>query len=120
NEVMSPVKLDKAKSDYKIAQSALKQASAAVASAKIQLSYTTIEAPVSGYIGRIPKRIGNLVSPGDSEPITVLTDVHEVYVYFSISEGDFYELFREHAEDSELPKSANRIDTNRPVSFILS
>jgi len=121
NEVMSPVKLDKAKSDYKIAQSALKQASAAVASAKIQLSYTTIEAPVSGYIGRIPKRIGNLVSPGDSEPITVLTDVHEVYVYFSISEGDFYDMLKSQSSGPlEQGNFPTHIDTNKVVSLILS
>jgi len=102
NEVISEVRLRKAQSDFDIAKASLAQASAAVATAKINLGYTTLIAPVSGYIGRIPKRIGNLVSSKDSEPITVLTDVHEVYVYFSMSESDFFHFSkaRKQASDS--------------------
>lgn len=121
NEVISPVRLKKAKSDYEVAEANLKQASAQVANAKIKLGYTTINAPVSGYIGRIPKRIGNLVNPGDEEPITVLTDVHEVYVYFSISESDFYKLLRTQSNGKAISKEGPvHIDTNRVVSLILS
>src|SRR5699024_1333597 len=120
HEVMSPVRLETAKSNYQIAQADLKQASAEVANARIQLGYTTIEAPVSGYIGRIPKRIGNLVNPGDKEPITVLTDVHEVYVYFSISESNFYNLLKTQSSNESLEHAAKHIDTSRVVSLILS
>ncbi|WP_158961017.1 efflux RND transporter periplasmic adaptor subunit [Myroides fluvii] len=89
NEVIAEVQLETAKSNYEIARASLAKASAAVASAQINLDYTTIKASVSGYIGRMPKRIGNLVSRGDKEPLTVLTDVSEVYVYFGMSESDF-------------------------------
>lgn len=99
NEVISTVRLRKAESDYEVAKASLTQATAAVASARINLDFATITAPVSGYIGRIPKRIGNLVSGRDSEPITVLTDVDEVYVYFSLSESDFY-YFVNHRDNS--------------------
>src|SRR5699024_1114047 len=87
NDVMAPVKLEKEKSNYEVAKANLKQDSASVAEARIQLDYTNIKAPVSGYIGRIPKKIGNVVSPGDDNPITTLSDVDEVYVYFSMSEA---------------------------------
>ncbi len=121
HEVISPVRLKTAKSEYEVARANLKQASAEVANARIQLGYTTIEAPVSGYIGRIPKRIGNLVNPGDKEPITVLTDVHEVYVYFSISESDFYKMLKEQSfTGTSISSAARHIDTNRVVSLILS
>src|SRR5690606_34318484 len=92
NEVMAPVRLQKEQSNYKVAEANLKQASAAVSNAKIILGYTTITAPVSGYIGRIKKRLGNLVKPSDDEPITVLTGVQEIYVYFSVNESDFSKL----------------------------
>lgn len=121
NEVISPVRLKKARSDYEVAEASLKQAAAEVANAKIKLGYTTIKAPVSGYIGRIPKRIGNLVNPGDKEPITVLTDVHEVYVYFSISESNFYKLLQTPSDGDEAGESiTEHIDTNRVVSLLLS
>ncbi|KZE83923.1 efflux RND transporter periplasmic adaptor subunit [Myroides marinus] len=89
NEVIAQVQLETAKSNYEIARASLARATAAVNSAKISLDYTIIKAPVSGYIGRMPKRIGNLVSKGDKEPLTVLSDVSEVYVYFGMSESDF-------------------------------
>lgn len=95
NEVIAEVQLETAKSNYEIAKASLAKATAAVASAQINLDYTIIKAPVSGYIGRMPKRIGNLVSKGDKEPLTVLTDVSEVYVYFGMSESDFLYFTKE-------------------------
>lgn len=89
NDVISEVRLRSVKSDYDVAKASLDQATAAVRSAQINRGFTIIAAPVSGYIGRIPKRIGNLVSKGDKEPLTVLSDVQEVYVYFSMNESDF-------------------------------
>ena len=115
NEVISPVRLKKAESDYDIAKASLAQATAAVASAKINMNFTTIKAPVSGYIGRIPKRIGNLVSSKDKEPITVLTDVHEVYVYFSMSESDFLHFSKAKKEEARKQLSAG--DTSHLSSF---
>src|SRR5690606_8014849 len=87
NDVISDVRLRTAMSDYDVAKASLAQASAAVASARINLEFTTIKAPVSGFIGRIPKRVGNLVS--SSDPLTELSDISEVYGYFAISESDF-------------------------------
>lgn len=89
NDVISDVKLASAKSDYQVAKATLDQAIAAVRSAQISKDFTLITAPVSGYIGRIPKRVGNLVSKGDKEPLTYLSDIQEVYVYFSMNESDF-------------------------------
>lgn len=89
NEVISPVQMEIVRSNYEIAKASLARATAAVASAQIKLSYTTITAPVQGYIGRFSKRIGNLVTKDEKEPLTVLTDVSDVYVYFSMSETDY-------------------------------
>ncbi|MNL03387.1 putative efflux pump periplasmic linker TtgA precursor [compost metagenome] len=67
-------------------------------SADIDKQFTTIKAPVSGYIGRIPKRVGNLVTKNDSQSLTVLSDVQEVYVYFSMSESDFLYFTKKQAK----------------------
>jgi membrane fusion protein (multidrug efflux system) len=120
HKVMSPVKLQRAISEYKVAKAKLKQAKAKVANARIKLGYTTIKAPVSGYIGRIPKRIGNLVSPGDDEPITTLTDVDKVYVYFSINQANFFKLLKTQSDKKILNMGGPvHIDTNRVASLIL-
>ena len=89
NDVISPVQLQTAQANYEVAKASVAKAATAVATAQINLGFTNIQAPSSGYIGRIPKRIGNLVTKSDSQPLTILSDTREVYVYFSMSESDF-------------------------------
>lgn len=89
NKVVSDFQLKTAKTAYQIAQANAEQARASVASAEINLSYTNVRAKVSGYIGRIPKKQGSLVSPGDQAALTQLSDIHEVRVYFALAENDF-------------------------------
>ncbi len=89
NKVVSDYQLKAAQAAKKIAVANAAQARAGVASAKINLGYTLVKAPVSGYIGRLPKKRGSLVSPTDPEALTQLSDVHEVYAYFALGETDF-------------------------------
>ncbi len=89
NKVVSEYQLKTAKASQKIAAANIEQAKAMVGSARINLGYTNVTAPVSGYIGRLPKKQGSLVASTDVEPLTSLSDVHEVYAYFSLGETDF-------------------------------
>lgn len=88
-KVVSDIQLNQAKASYEAAEAAVAQAESAVQTARINLDFSTIKAPVSGYIGGIPFRLGSLVSPTQAVALTTLSDVHEVYVYFSMSENDF-------------------------------
>ncbi|AOC96277.1 Multidrug efflux pump subunit AcrA precursor [Flavobacterium anhuiense] len=87
-----------------------------VGSAKINLGYTNVTAPVSGYIGRLPKKQGSLVSATDVEPLTTLSDVHEVFAYFSLGETDFIN-FKEQYAGSSL---GDKIKKLPPVTLILA
>jgi membrane fusion protein (multidrug efflux system) len=89
NKVVSDIQLKTAKAAHRAAVANAEQAKAMVASARINMDYTLIKAPVSGYIGRLPKKQGSLVSRMDAVPLTQLSDVQEVYAYFSLSETDF-------------------------------
>lgn len=89
NKVIAEVQLEAQMANYEVAQASLARASAAVASARINVDRTLIKAPVQGYIGMIPKRIGNLVTRDEKTPLTLLSDVSDVYVYFSMSESDY-------------------------------
>jgi len=89
NNVISDVQLKTAKAAYEGAKASAEQAKAIVGNAQINVGYTLIKAPVSGYIGRIPFKIGSLVTKGDEKPLTLLSDVSEMYAYFSLSEPDF-------------------------------
>jgi len=92
NKVVSDVQLKAAQAEYEAAKAAVKQAEAAGNNAGINLGYTLIKAPVSGYIGRIPYKTGALVGKGEAQPLTVLSDVKEVYAYFAMSESDFLQF----------------------------
>ncbi|MDF9797353.1 membrane fusion protein (multidrug efflux system) [Catalinimonas alkaloidigena] len=105
NEVISEVRMETAMADYEVAQSSLDRAQAVAANMRIKLEFTTINAPVSGFIGRIPKSIGNLVKKTDEEPLTVLSNVEDVYVYFSMSESDY--LYYERMKGDSTSKKMN-------------
>lgn len=89
NKVVSEVQLKTAKAELDAAKAAAAQVRSMVGSAEINIGYTLITAPVSGYIGRIPYKTGSLVGRGEALPLTVLSDVKEIYAYFSMSEPDF-------------------------------
>jgi membrane fusion protein (multidrug efflux system) len=88
-KVVSDVQLRTAKANYAAAVAAASQARASVGGARINVGFTTITAPVSGYIGRIPHKKGSLISRTDPNPLTLLSDISEIYAYFSLSELDF-------------------------------
>lgn len=89
NNVISDVQLKTAKTAYDAALANVAQAQAMVSNARINLGYTQIKAPVDGYIGRIPHKTGSLVGTGTAEPLTIVSEISNVYAYFSLSEDDY-------------------------------
>ena len=104
NNVVSDYQLKAARAAYQIAKANKDQAKANVSTAQIYLDYTMIKAPVSGYTGRLLKKQGSLVAPADVEALTQLSDVHEVHVYFSLSEQDFISFKEQYAGENLLDK----------------
>ena len=115
-KVVSAFQLQTAKTTHQIALANVEQANAAVNSAQINLNYTQIKAPISGYIGRLPKKQGSLVSPTDIDALTQLSDVHEVRVYFSLAETDFINFNTNYQGNSV----ADRIKHLPSVSLVLA
>ena len=89
NNVVSDVQLKSAQAAYDAAAASVAQSQAMVQSAQINVGYTSVKAPVDGYIGRIPHRTGSLVGLTTAEALTVVSEIKEVYAYFSLSEYDF-------------------------------
>jgi membrane fusion protein (multidrug efflux system) len=116
NRVISDVQLKSAKAGYQGAQAGVEQAKASIESARINLDYTLIKAPVSGFVGKIPYRLGSLVSRNQAQQLTMLSDVHEVYVYFSMSEVDFINFKQQYPGNS----LQDKIKNVPPVSLILA
>lgn len=53
----------------------------------LNLSFSRIRAPFDGFINRIPNKVGSLIAEGDI--LTSLSDNHEVFAYFNLSEVDY-------------------------------
>lgn len=116
NKVLADFQLKTAIAAENVAKANLEQAKAGVASAKINLSYTVIKAPVDGYIGRLLKKQGSIISPTDVSALTQLTDTHELHVYFSLGENDFVSFKNQH-EGSTLDEKLQKLP---PVTLLLS
>ena len=95
NQVVSDVQLKAAVAAREASQANVLQAASMVESAKINLNYTLITAPANGYIGRIPFKTGSLVGTANPEALTVLSEIRNVVVYFSLSENDFIQFKNE-------------------------
>ncbi|HJT72582.1 MAG TPA: efflux RND transporter periplasmic adaptor subunit [Chitinophaga sp.] len=116
NNVVSDIQLKTATAAYQAAKANVAQAQAQVSNARINLGYTLITAPVSGYIGRIPLKTGSLVGRGETQPLTMLSDVKEVYAYFSMSEVDFLR-FKDKTKGNTI---ADKVKQLPPVELVMA
>ncbi len=116
NNVVSAVQLKSAQAAYDAAAASVEQAKAMVQAASIDVGYTHIKAPADGYIGRIPFKAGSLVGPGTMEALTVISDIREIYAYFSLSENDFLQF------KNQFPGKSveDKIRQMPPVELLLS
>ena len=73
---------------------------AAVESAKVQLQYATIAAPLSGRTGTLMVHEGNLVRANDTVPLVVINQVSPMNVSFGIPESRLADLKRYLAQAS--------------------
>lgn len=92
NKVVADFQYQKAKANYENAKAMVKQQQTLVASADVNLGFSLIKATVSGYIGRIPNRLGALVGPTDTQPLTTLSQVSEIYAYFALPEKEILKI----------------------------
>ncbi len=79
----------------------IKQASAAVAMAKadltqanLNLGYCTISSPFDGLIGLVQTDVGNLVGRGDPTLLATVSALDPIRVFLGISESDYLDLSR--------------------------
>lgn len=82
-------------------EAALDGAHAALESARVNLDYTTISAPISGIIGELNVHPGSLISPG-SEVLATISSVDPIYAEFAISEQDYLTLARRREETGKV------------------
>ena len=94
--IVSEYDLRMARTNLASARAELAQAKADELTASNNLAYTLIKSPVDGVVGTLPFRVGTLVRPSESTPITTVSDNSEMYVYFSMSETQVLSLKRQY------------------------
>ena len=111
-KVVSDVQLKNAQAELNAANSAVRQAEAAKKSAAISKGFTLIKAPVNGYVGKLPYRVGSLVGHNEPEPLSVVSDINTMYAYFSMSEEAFLQ-FKQQYPGKTIEEKIKRIPSVR-------
>lgn len=95
--IISKIEFEFAKNKLDAAKAKVEEARAEESNARLLLSYTEIRAPFSGYINRLPIKIGSLIEEGTL--LTTLSQSNQVYAYFDISEREYYSYISKDNKD---------------------
>jgi membrane fusion protein (multidrug efflux system) len=104
-----------AKATVATADAQIKSAQAAVETARINLEFTRLIAPIDGVAGQAQLQVGALVTPG-SGTVTSVSTVDPIKVYFTVSESEYLEWNKRFPTQSSLDAA----DKNLRLQLILA
>jgi membrane fusion protein (multidrug efflux system) len=114
---LSQADLDKTQGEFDASRAAVFSAQAKVKEAELNLGYTTIRSPVTGFSGRALQRQGAYINAvGDSAKLSFVSAVDPIWVNFSMSQNQLATI-RELAQKGELVMPKNQ---DFQVELILS
>ena len=91
-QIISDFEYQSAINQLMSAKASLAQAEAQLVSANQNLSFCTVTSPSNGVVGTFPYRVGSLVRPSIAQPMTTVSEIGEMYVYFSMTEKELLNL----------------------------
>jgi multidrug efflux system membrane fusion protein len=92
---------------------------ATIDNAKLQLSYCSIRAPISGRTGALLVHAGNLVKPNDV-PLVVINQVSPIYVSFAVPEAQLPQIKEYRAAGSLHVRATIPNDDSTPADGSIS
>src|SRR2546423_710620 len=101
-------------------QAAQKAEQATVENARVQLSYTTIRAPLAGKTGNLAVTAGNLVRANDTTAMVTITTSSPIYVTFSVPERDLVRIRQSSGKEGLVVQGEIPGDESNPVMGRLS
>ena len=105
--VIGSYDLQAAQNSLLSAKANLAQAQATYISAKQNLDFCYVKSPSTGVIGDLPFRVGALVNSSNAQALTTVSNINNMYVYFSMTEKQLLEMTRQagsaHKAVSEMP-----------------
>jgi membrane fusion protein (multidrug efflux system) len=105
--LVSRMQLDDAEASERSTAAAVSAARAQVQTARINLGYATITAPISGRAGQMRVLEGALVGQGEATLITTVEQVDTLFVFFDQPATDFERLQRAQASGSVILARGN-------------
>jgi len=81
--------LDNAKASVQVGEAGVQSAIARVDSTKLDLSYCTVRAPITGMIGAKQVSVGDLVGKGQATLLATISSREKIWFYCNVSEVDF-------------------------------
>jgi multidrug efflux system membrane fusion protein len=94
----SKEKVEESKAAFKAQEATVNATKASIQSAKAQLDFTTIKAPISGRAGTINVTRGNNVKANDGNALVTINRVKPIRVQFSIPQR-YYDSLREASKE---------------------
>jgi multidrug efflux system membrane fusion protein len=101
-------------------QAAQKAEEAVVQNARVQLSYTTIRAPIAGKTGNLAVTQGNLVRANDTTSLVTIASSSPIYVTFSVPERDIVRIRQSSGKEGLVVRGEIPGDEANPVMGKLS
>lgn len=92
--LVSRQELDTQASLVQQTEGAIKADQGAVDSAKLQITYSRITAPIDGRVGLKLVDVGNYVTSGSTTGLLVITQTHPIDVVFTLPEGNIADLLK--------------------------
>lgn len=115
--IISSVQLETAKANLQRAQSQVNQAQASVSVTQSNLmgisediKFSNVVSPIDGVVGKLNFREGALVSPQTALPITTISDISEIFAYFTLNEKQFIHFFQ-NSPGADLDAKIKKIDS---------
>jgi RND family efflux transporter MFP subunit len=93
--------VETARAQIQAAQATVEAAKAAVATAELNLGFTKLTSPIDGIAGVAQQQVGALVNQS-SGPITTVSTVDPIKVYFTVSEAEYLDFHRRYSTQATL------------------
>ena len=93
---------DDSESAVAIAEADVRAATAALATAELNLGYASVTAPISGRIGKAQVTEGALVGEGDATRLAIIQQLDPIYFDFTQSSTDLLALKKSGADQSKV------------------
>lgn len=112
----SQAEMEKAEADYLVAVANVELQKAQIAAAELELTYATIESPVTGRIGQVLKDVGNYIGTGGTEPMVTIQKIDPMYVRFPVTEQEMLRFRRQIADGTIVTPEIDELELEVTLS----